>query len=103
MITYRVVFTPEALAQLDTLYAFIATAASPERAVRYVAGVTDCCAALRHFPHRGRKRDDIRPGMRTTHYRRRTVIVFRVESDRVTILGVFHRGQDYQAVIESGT
>ncbi len=102
MITYRVVFTPESAAQLNELYRFIATTSSPERALSYVGGVMGCCESLRHFPYRGAKRGDIRPGMRITHYRRRTTILFRIQASVVTILGVFHRGQDYQGMLEGG-
>ncbi len=102
MITYRVVFTPEAAAQSNELYTFIAAASSPERALSYVGGVMGCCESLRHFPYRGTERDDIRPGMRITHYRRRTIILFRVQDGAASILGVFHRGQDYRRMLESG-
>jgi plasmid stabilization system protein ParE len=45
------------------------------------------------------RRDDIRPGLRITNYRKRTVIAFAVDTDaeRVEILGIFHGGQDYEA------
>jgi plasmid stabilization system protein ParE len=105
VITYRVVFTPESAAQLNELYRFIATTSSPERALSYlsyVGGVMGCCESLRHFLDRGAKRDDSRPGMRITHYRRRTTLLFRIQASVVTILGVFHRGQDDQGMLESG-
>ncbi len=45
-------------------------------------------------------RDDIRPGLRITHYRKRTVIAFEVNADQVAIIGVFHGGQDYEAALQ---
>ena len=39
----------------------------------------------------------MRPGLRITHYRKRTVIAFAVEDDFVTILGVFYGGRDYES------
>jgi plasmid stabilization system protein ParE len=43
---------------------------------------------------RGAARDDIRPGVRLTHHRKRTTIAFTVNDSTVTILGVFYGGQD---------
>lgn len=52
-------------------------------------------------PHRGTKRDDIRPRLRIVPFKKRTVIAFEVDEGRrvVTILRVFYGGQDYEAVI----
>ena len=43
-------------------------------------------------------RDDIRPGLRITNYRRRAVIAFEVDDTTrtVAILGVFYGGRDYE-------
>lgn len=46
---------------------------------------------------RGTRRDDIRPGVRVTHYRKRTVIAFEADADPVLVLGIFHGGQDYES------
>ena len=59
-----------------------------------------CCEELQTFPHRGTQRDDIRPGLRVTHYRKRSVIAFVVDADQVSILGVFYGGQDYEAALQ---
>jgi plasmid stabilization system protein ParE len=50
------------------------------------------------------RRDDIRPGLRITHYRKRTVIAFAVDThaQQVSILGVFHGGQDYETALVGG-
>lgn len=98
---YTVVFAPEARDQLIALYRRIATDASPEIAGRYTDAVIARCEGLGTFPARGAARDDIRPGLRITSYRRRTVIAFAVEPDRVAIIGVFHGGQDYEAALVS--
>jgi toxin ParE1/3/4 len=57
--------------------------------------VLDTCESLQTFPLRGTCCDDIRPGLRITHHRKRTVIAFTVDGGRVAILGVFYGGQDY--------
>ncbi len=99
---YGVAFSPRAREQLIALDEYIALAASPEIAARYTDAVADFCLSLATFPVRGTMRDDLRPGLRITNYRKRTVIAFAVETDarRVTILGIFHGGQDYEAVLQ---
>lgn len=68
---YRVVFSPEAEEQLAALYRYIAVAASPEVAARYTSAIVCYCESLNTFPHRGTKRDDVRPGLRITNYKKR--------------------------------
>lgn len=102
MITYVVEFTPEAEEQLVSLLLDIAQAASSANiAHRYVDAIVDYCEALAAFPKRGIGRDDIRPGLRLTNYRGRTVVAFNVNdvTATVSILGVFYGGQDYQAAL----
>lgn len=94
--TYVVTLSPRARDQLIALNAYIAGAASPEIADRYTDAVAEFCFSLVTFPARGTRRDDIRPGLRITNYRKRTVIAFSVDIDAATvsILGVFYGGQD---------
>jgi len=101
-VNYGVAFSPRAREQLIALDEYIALAASPEIAARYTDAVADFCLSLATYPVRGIMRDDLRPGLRITNYRKRTVIAFAVETDarRVTILGIFHGGQDYEAVLQ---
>lgn len=94
--SYRVVFTPEALDQLAALYQYIAVAASPAIALRYTDAIVSYCESLSIFPHRGTVRDDIRMGLRVTHYKKRAVIAFAVDTEWVYIIGVFYGGQDYE-------
>ena len=65
---YTVIFTPEAQEQLAALYRYIAAAASPEIAERYTSAIVAYCEDLQTFPHRGTRRDDIRPGLRITNH-----------------------------------
>jgi toxin ParE1/3/4 len=96
---YAVVFTPEAEEHLADLYRYIAAAASPETAAGYTDAIVTYCESLRNFPRRGTKRDDIRPGLRTTSYRKRVVIASEVEADRVNIIGIFYGGRDYERAL----
>lgn len=53
----------------------------------------------------GRGRDDIRPGMRTTIYGKKTLIAYEVDESAaavvINVLGVFHGGQDWESAIVS--
>lgn len=96
---HTVHFTPETLQQLDELEAHIAGVGSPIVAARYVDSIVDYCENLHTFPHRGTRRDDLRPGLRTLGFRRRLTILFEVATDAVNILGVYYGGQDYEAAL----
>jgi plasmid stabilization system protein ParE len=97
---YTVVFTPEAQDQLAAIYRYIATAASPLTAERYTSAIVTYCESLRTFPNRGTCRDDVRPGLRITNYKKRAVIAFAVEAERVSIIGVYYGGQDYETSLQ---
>ncbi|WP_089960017.1 type II toxin-antitoxin system RelE/ParE family toxin [Limnohabitans sp. 2KL-3] len=97
--THRVVFSPEALEQIADLYQYIASEASPGIALRYTEAIVSYCESLSIFPQRGMKRDDVRPGLRITHYKKRAVIAFAVDAEWVSILGIFYGGQDYESLL----
>lgn len=97
---YRVIFSPEAEEQLSELFHYIAAAASPGIAERYINAIITYCETLDTFPLRGAKRDDIRSGLRVTNYRGRTVIAFDVDAQQVSIIGVFYGGQDYETALQ---
>ena len=96
--SYTVVFTPEAEAQILELYGYIAAEASPEIAARFTGGIVAYCESLSTFPNRGNRREDIRPGLRVTSYRGRVAIAFHVDEGQVHIIGVFYGGQDYESL-----
>jgi plasmid stabilization system protein ParE len=99
VIPHRVVLSPEAEAHLESIYLYIAADASPEIARRYTEAITRRCAGLAIFPHRGTPREDLRAGIRTLAFRRRSTIVDSVEPGEVTILGIFYAGLDYEALV----
>ncbi len=51
------------------------------------------------FPLAGRARDDIRPGMRTTTFRKRTLVAYEIAESGgdlvINVVGVLHGGQDW--------
>lgn len=99
--SYQVIFSPEALDHLASLYRYIAVAASPNVAQRYTDAIVTYCEGLHSFPHRGTCRDDIRAGLRITNYKGRAVIAFNVSEALVSIIGVFYGGQDYESALGS--
>jgi len=74
-------------------------AVSPGVASRYTEAIVSYCESFRTLPLRGTMRDDVRPGLRITNYRKRVVIAFDVAHDLVTIIGVFYGGQDYEMIL----
>jgi toxin ParE1/3/4 len=98
---YTVVFSPEAQAQLVALYQYISLATSPEIAERYTEAIIAHCEGLQDFPQRGTRRDDVRPGLRIINYKKRTVIAFTVDAKRVSIIGIYYGGQDYESALLS--
>lgn len=99
--SYRVVFSPEAEEQLVNLFHYIAGAASAGTAACYTNAVVSYCESLHQSPLRGTRRDDVRPGLRVTNYKKRTVIAFDVTDDTVSIIGIFYGGQDYESLLDN--
>jgi len=99
-VSWQVEFTPEAVAHLAAIEEYIISAGAPVSAMRYVDAIVDFCEGLQTFPERGTRRDDLLPGLRITHYQGTCVIAFHVDArrERVSILGVFYGGQDYESV-----
>jgi plasmid stabilization system protein ParE len=96
---WRVQFAPEALDQLRELEKRIADAGAPMAAERYVDSIVDFCMTLETFAARGVARDDLLPGLRITHFRKRAIIAYTLETEVVSIMGVFYGGQDYEAAL----
>jgi toxin ParE1/3/4 len=65
--------------------------------------VVETCEGLTLFPQRGVPREDIRPGLRVTHHKGRTLIAYAVEeaARTVSILGIFYGGQYYEAALSA--
>ena len=101
--TGRIDFTPEAERQLNELDDWITKAASADSARRFVSAILDHIDGILAFPLAGRARDDVRPGMRTTTFKRRTLVAYEVDDSSgelvVNILGVFHGGQDWETAL----
>jgi toxin ParE1/3/4 len=99
-LAYRVAFAPEAKAQLEAIYRYIAPEAGPAVASAFTTAIVDCCESLTTFPERGTRRDDLRPGLRTIGFRRRVTIAFALADQTIAILGIFYGGQDVERALQ---
>lgn len=94
---YTVEYSQGAANQLVELYTYILQDSSAKTAQRYIDNLVEYCDSLALFPHRGNCRDDILPGLRITHYRKRTIIAFVIREKAVTVTGIWYGGRDHEA------
>ncbi len=99
---YRVVFSPEAIDDLEQVLVYLAPEMGFTAAREYVGKIRNYCADFSTFPNRGMRRDDIRQGLRLVGYRRKATIAFMVRGDTVTIARIFHRGRNVELDEDSG-
>ena len=92
----RIVFTPLAERQIDSLHGRITAHSSESRADGYIDRILAFCEGLTNFPLRGTQRDDLLVGLRTTAFERRITIAFIVTADCVLIEGIFYGGQNFE-------
>lgn len=91
-----VVFSLEARHDLLQIFDWITERAGPDVAMTYVERLEKYCLGFETASLRGRRRDDIRPGLRISGFERRVAIAFVVEDDAVVILRLHHAGQDWE-------
>jgi toxin ParE1/3/4 len=92
----KVVFRPEAEADLIGLYEYIVERSGHQIAGGYIDRIEEACMALATFPKRGRRRDDILPGLRTIGFERRITIAFRVLKNQVEIVTIAYAGRNFE-------
>jgi toxin ParE1/3/4 len=90
----NVSFSPEAQADLSSLYDHIAEHSGAGRALAYIERIEQWCLGLANFPERGTRRDDLKPGLRIVGYEKRLVAAFTVMDDAVVILRILYGGRD---------
>jgi toxin ParE1/3/4 len=96
-VALKVIFRPQAEADLQALYRYIAEASGLGIAGGYIARIEIACMSLATFPNRGTKRDDLAPGLRTIAFERRITIAYRVLKTRVEILTIAYGGRDFES------
>jgi toxin ParE1/3/4 len=93
-VAHRVVFAPEAQADLLRLYDIIARDGGEDRALAYIERIEAYCLRLSTFPERGTQHDNIRPGLRVIGFARRVAIAFHITAEAVTIDRILYGGRD---------
>ena len=70
-------------------------------AERYADAVLDFCESLSIFPGRGENRDNLMPNLRITHYKKTTIIPYKIheKTRTVRVLDVIHASQDFEKVL----
>ena len=97
--TREVVFSPEALADLLSLFDYVAGESAESRALAYITQIEAYCASFAECPDRGTRRDEIREGLRVVGFKRRVTIAFHVEPDRVVFDRILYAGRDIKEAI----
>ncbi|UWU73813.1 type II toxin-antitoxin system RelE/ParE family toxin [Bradyrhizobium huanghuaihaiense] len=92
----KVVFRPEAEADLIGLYEYIAERAGYRVAGGYIDRIEEACMALATFPKRGTIRNDLLPDLRTIGFERRVTIAFRVLKTQVEIVTIAYAGRNFE-------
>jgi len=86
-------------AELDDIWLYIARESqSGEIADRVIDSIAAQFVLLSKHPYVGRKRDDLRPGLRSAAVGS-YVVVYRIEGEDVVILHVVHGRRDIKAVV----
>jgi toxin ParE1/3/4 len=92
--------SPEAEAELDDIWYYIATeSSSVEVAERILDAINDQFALLSKHPLLGRSRDDLRLGLRSIPVGA-YVVLYRVEHEDVVILHVLQGRRDIRSVLQ---
>lgn len=87
---YTVVYSRRALRDLERIEQYIEQDGRPANAKAFVQAIVAKCDRLAAAPHQGTRRDDMVPGLRTTGFRRRVTITFRLIGQTVLIAGIYY-------------
>lgn len=90
-----VTFTPQARKDLFNFGDWIAERAGTDVARGWIERLEAYCSGFAFAGERGRRRDDLRPGLRVVGFERRVAVVFAVSDDEVTILRLHYGGQNW--------
>ena len=94
--TVRSTLLAEAVADLDSLFRFIAEKSNYEIADGYLERIEHFCRSLETFPQRGTKIPGRVAGVRVMGFERRVLIAFRVSADSVAILRILYGGRSIE-------
>jgi toxin ParE1/3/4 len=93
---YRVIYSERAKSDLLDIERYIADAGSPANAEAYVKAIVAKCNGLAAAPYQGTRRDHLLPGLRTTGFRGRVTIAFRITVETIRIAGILYGGRSLE-------
>ena len=95
--SHRIRFHPAVADDLDAITSWLIDFAGPQSAARRLDEIEATIASLADLPHKGRRRDEIAPGLRAIPADRKAVISFTVDDDaqEVHIHAVNYAGADW--------
>lgn len=89
---------PEAESDLDELWYYVASNGSVEIADRLVDSLTSTFVLLAKYPRVGRRRDDLRPGIRSFPVGKYAVL-YRLDGEDVLIQRVVRGSRDLESLL----
>jgi toxin ParE1/3/4 len=96
-----VIWSPEALADIEHLWDYYARAAGRRAADGILRDVAKAIAALDDFPLAGRARDEVRSGLRSLAATPQ-IIFYRLKDDRPEIVRVLDGRRDIEEIFSDG-
>ncbi|MHC4052058.1 type II toxin-antitoxin system RelE/ParE family toxin [Bradyrhizobium sp. 25ACV] len=92
-----IIWSPEALADIDQLWDYYAEAAGGQTADRVLRQIGKAVALVEDFPFAGRARDEIRSGLRSLTVAPQ-IVFYRLKDDRAEIVRVLDGRRDIEAI-----
>jgi toxin ParE1/3/4 len=99
---YRVVLRPLAVADLKSIFDWVAGEAGFDVALAFDQRLREACRALADFPRRGTPHPDLMEGLRSVVFERRTSLYYVVEERTVRIIRIVRAGQDPVRAFDRG-
>jgi toxin ParE1/3/4 len=96
-----IIWSPEALADIDRLWSYYAEAAGRGTADRILREIAKAVAVIDDFPLAGRARDEIRFGLRSLATASHAVF-YRLKGDRPEIVRVLDGRRDIEDIFSDG-
>jgi toxin ParE1/3/4 len=94
------IWSPEAIADLDSIWDFYIDAAGQRTAENIVREIAESCELIEAYPLAGRTRDEVRPGLRSVVCHR-NIIFYRVRDDGPEIVRVLDGRRDIAAIFDN--
>ena len=96
-----IVWSPEALNDIDQLWNYYASVAGRETADRILREIAKVVAAIDEFPLAGRSRDELRAGMRSLSAAIH-VVFYRLKNERPEVVRVLDGRRDIGEIFADG-